>query len=139
MGEVRFGVMLAPENHYFILPDCSSAIKRFPVAPDIVDGETFYNPAMQIGLTLMPINSKVLIAATSRDLLSDGLEDEPSGFHPINESLAMSYNLILYESAYNEVAYENKEFLEEFVNLISHSPHLPNPQTLTTFAQNFPR
>ncbi len=119
MGEVRFSVMRAPENHYFILPDCSSAIKRFPVAPDIIDGETFYNPAMIIGLTLMPINSKLLIVASSRDLLSDGLENEPSGFHDINGALAMSYNRILYESAYNEVACENKEFLEKFVKSVN--------------------
>lgn len=119
MGEVRFGLMRAPEDHYFILPDCSSTIKRFPVAPDVIDGETYYNPAMPIGLTLMPINSKLLIAATSRDLLSDGFEDEPSGFHDIDGALAMSYNRILFESAYNEIACENKEFLQKFVDSVS--------------------
>lgn len=119
MGDVRFGIMRAPENHYFILPDCSSAIKRFPIAPNIIDGETFYNPSMHIGLTLMPINSKVLITATSRDLLPEEFNNEPSGFHNIDGTLALSYNNILFEAAYNEVACENREFLEKFVDGIS--------------------
>ncbi len=118
MGEAKLGVMVAPDDHYFILPDCSSAIQRFPVAPDVIEGVTYINPAMVIGSVFIPINSKILVSATSRSILDGKLKQEPTTFHRIDDKLAKGFNEILYHKAYEEVACENKEFFESFLTTV---------------------
>lgn len=118
MGEAKLGVMVAPDDHYFILPDCSSAIERFPVEPDVIEGVTYINPAMVIGSVFIPINSKILVSATSRSILNGKLKEEPTTFHRLDDRLAKGFNKILYDKAYEEVACENKEFLENFLTTV---------------------
>jgi hypothetical protein len=115
MGDIKFGVMRAPEPHYFILPDCSAGTKRFQMPSDYIDGKEYINPSMPIGFALMPINSKVVITAVSRRILPDEFREQTSGFYTINEKTVFGYNNILYDSAYREVVCENKEYLESFI------------------------
>lgn len=119
MGDIKYGVMRAPENHFFILPDCSAGIKRFQMPSDFIDGVEYVNPSMPIGFALMPINSKVVVTAVSRRLLPDEYKQQADGFYSLNEETMFAYNNILFDSAYKEVACENKEYLEGFIkNLI---------------------
>jgi hypothetical protein len=119
MGDIKYGVMRAPENHCFILPDCSAGTKRFQMPSDFIDGIEYINPSMPIGFALMPINSKVVITAVSRRLLPDEFRKQANGFYSMNEETMFDYNNILFDSAYNEVACENKEYLEGFINKIN--------------------
>lgn len=113
MGEITYSIFTAPDNEYFLLPDCTSAIQRFQLEEDsIIEGETFINPARAIGLILMPINSKTLLAAVSTKVLPGN----GHGTYPLSKEFVQEYNKILFNSAFNEVACENKIYLEEFVN-----------------------
>jgi len=51
----------------FLLPDCTAATKRFKVKDDVIDGVTYINPAMAIGMVLMAINSKILVLAVKTE------------------------------------------------------------------------
>lgn len=109
MGSINFGIMKAPENNFFILPDCNSAIKRFPA---------FNNNSMLIKLILMPISSKYILTAASRSILFDKFKEQSSGVYLLDEKTVQNYNEILYENAYKEVVCENKVYLEDFLKLI---------------------
>lgn len=118
MGEIKYGVMRAPENHYFILPDCSAGTKRFQMPSDFINGKEYLNPSMPIGFALMPINSKTVITAVSRGVLPEEFREQANGFYTINEETLFGYNNILFDSAYQEVVCENREYLEGFIKQI---------------------
>ena len=71
MGDATYSIMLAAGGHYFFLPDCTSATKRFKMKDGVIAGEIFINPGMAVGLVIMPINSKVLLVATKADLFPE--------------------------------------------------------------------
>lgn len=118
MGDVRYAIMKAPDNCFFILPDTSSLIRRFQMKSDIIDGVEYINPSMPIGLVIMPLNSKILLTAASRCILPEELKNQHSGFHKIDENIVNAYNKSLYDNSYSEIACENKEYLEKFLSSI---------------------
>jgi hypothetical protein len=112
MGDVTYSIMIAPDGHYFILPDCSSTTKRFKEADTIgADGEVYINPSMVIGSALMPISSKMLIACLS----SKHVRGNGNGIYTLKPDLMLSYNEVLFDEAYEGVICENKEYFEEFI------------------------
>ena len=118
MGEIIYSIQIAPEDEYFLLPDCTAAQRRFALPPDIIDGQKFYHLAEPIGMVLMPINSKILLIATSARLIPDELKTNGHGIYPIRKSLVHDFNKILFNEAYAEVACEDKKYLSDFVKSV---------------------
>lgn len=116
MGEVIYSIHVAPEGEYFFLPDCTAANARFKAENDIIDGEVYYNPSMPIGLVLMPINSKILLAVNSMRLLQDEHKNFGHGIYYLERESAREFNKILLNHSFREVACENKIYLKEFVH-----------------------
>lgn len=118
MGETTYSIFLAPEGHYFILPDCTSSVKRFKlVEDDIIDGQTFINPQMAIGIVLMPLNSKIAISANASKLITTN--NGTNGIYILKPEVVDSFNFNLYEVANESVVCENKDFLQKFVEGIN--------------------
>jgi hypothetical protein len=117
MGEATYSIMLAAKDHYFFLPDCTSATKRFKMKDDIIDGKVFINPAMVVGLVIMPINSKVLLAATKTELVPG----RGHGTYILSEDLTIDYNRIFFENSIFELACENREYLQKHIQKLEAS------------------
>ncbi len=112
MGDIWFSIFIAPENEYFLLPDCSSAVFRSQLEDDnIVDGETYYNLSRPISTVMMPINSKVLIMARAAKICSR----QSHGTGLLTSDLVYDQNQMLYKRAYERVACENEEYLKRFM------------------------
>jgi len=111
MGEATYSIMLAADGHYFFLPDCTSATKRFKMKDDVIDGEVFINPGMVVGLVIMPINSKVLLVATKADLFPE----RGHGTYILSEGLTIDYNRILFDNSIFEIACESRDYLENLI------------------------
>jgi hypothetical protein len=111
MGETTYSIMIAPEGHYFLLPDCTAATQRFKVKDDVVDGVTFINPAMVIGMVLMAIDSRILISAVKTEFCPG------QGFriYRLDAETMFNYNRVLFDNALEEVACQNQEYLQQFV------------------------
>ena len=112
MGETTYSIMIAPDNHYFLLPDCTAATKRFKVEDDVIDGKTFKNPAMVIGMIFMPINSKILVLAVKAEFCPD----QGHGIYHLDGETMLAYNKILFDNAFDEVACQNQKYLQDFKN-----------------------
>lgn len=111
MGDTTHSIFVAPEDTYFILPDSTSTVKRYKLLDDvIVDGETYISPAKSIGTVLMPINSKILIAAVSRKVLQGN-----NGIYQLKKETVMDYNKALLDSSFEAVICENETYLKAFV------------------------
>jgi hypothetical protein len=110
MDDTTYSIMIAPDEHYFLLPDCTAATKRFKVEDDVIDGVTFINPAMVIGMVLMPINSKILVLAVKTEFCPE----QGHGIYALNSETMLGYNRILFDNAIKEVACQNREYLERF-------------------------
>ncbi len=115
MGEVIYSIQIAPENEFFVLPDCSAVHIRVSLEPDILDGEKYFNLSKPIGNVLMPINSKILLAATSTRLIPEELLENQHGIYPIEKKLVMKYNRLLFNEAFSEVICENQKYLNDLV------------------------
>ncbi|MGZ4054948.1 MAG: DUF4238 domain-containing protein [Bacteroidia bacterium] len=114
MGETTYSIYTAPKDHYFILPDCTSRIKRYKlVEDDIIDGQTYINPQMSIGMVIMPLNSKIIISANARKLITTN--NGAHGLYKLKPEVANDFNLILYEAARQGVVCENEEYLKKIV------------------------
>jgi len=114
MGETTYSIMLAPKDHYFLLPDCTAATKRFKLKDDIIDGQVFINPGMVVGLVIMPINSKVVLAATKTEFTPN----QGNGTYILSEEIVLSYNRTFFENAILEVACESRDYLERIISSI---------------------
>lgn len=114
MGETTYSIMLAPKDHYFLLPDCTAATKRFKMKDDVIDGQVFINPGMVVGLVIMPISSKVVLAATKTEFAPG----QGNGTYILSEETLLSYNRTFFDNAIIEVACENRDYLKHFINSI---------------------
>ena len=115
MGEATYSIIKAQEDCYFLLPDCTAASQRFKLQDDdVIDGKVFINPAMPIGLVLMPINSKLLVAATASKLV----DNNGHGIYQLSSEVMHAYNKILFEQAYEEVVRENNGYLKRFLESV---------------------
>lgn len=116
MGETTYSIMIAPDDQYFLLPDCTAATRRFKVEDDVIDGVIYINPAMVIGMVLMPINSKVLVTAVKTEFFPD----QGHGLYQLSAETMLVYNRVLFENAFEEVACQNKEYLQGLVSMYLH-------------------
>lgn len=112
MGDTTYSIMLAPKDHYFLLPDCTAATKRFKMKDNIIDGQVFTNPGMIVGLVIMPINSKVVLAATQ----TESAPNQGNGTYILSEETMLNYNEIFFKNALTEIACESRDYLENFIN-----------------------
>jgi len=115
MGEVIYSILLAPENEYFLLPDCTSAQMRRGFEPDAINGKTYINPAKPIASVLLPINSKILLSVTAERLIPEALKDNQLVIYSIEKELVRSFNRTLFNQAHSEVACENRNYLKQVV------------------------
>jgi hypothetical protein len=122
MGEVIYSLQIAPENEFFILPDCSAVQRRVGLEPDIIDGEKYYNLSKPIATVLMPINSKILLAVTAERLIPEELKENQHGIYPIKKELVMNFNRILFNEAFSEVICENQKYLSDLVYNLEKLP-----------------
>ena len=114
MEPITCSICIAPKDHYFFLPDCTAAVQRFPLPPDVVfEGELLQNPGRPIGLVIMPINSKILISIISSRLLPD---KRPNGIYYFDEVKVKEANEILFDCAFKEIACENQDYLKTFID-----------------------
>lgn len=113
MGATTYSIMLAPNEHYFLLPDCTATTKRFKMKDNFGEEEVFINPGMVVGLVIMPINSKVILTATQTEFSPD----HGNGTYILSEKLTRDYNKALFESSIFEVACENRAYLEQFIGV----------------------
>ena len=111
MGDTTYSIMVAPDDHYFLLPDCTAATKRFKVKDDLIDGVTYINPAMIIGMVLMAINSKILVLAVKTEFCPE----QGDRIYQLDADTMLEYNKILFDNAINEVACQNQEYLQELI------------------------
>lgn len=98
MGETTYSIMIAPDDQYFLLPDCTAATRRFKVEDDVIDGVIYINPAMVIGMVLMPINSKVLVTAVKTEFFPD----QGHGLYQLSAETMLVYNRVLFENAFED-------------------------------------
>lgn len=115
MGELTYSIHIAPEDDYFILPDCSSANQRFELPPNIVEGKKYYNPAKPIGLIMMPINSRLMIVVNGRKFLPG----HGNGVYPLTNKDVYNFNRTFFNNAFDEVVCENKDYLEAFLESVN--------------------
>lgn len=114
MGETTYSIYIAPKGHYFLLPDCSSCVKRHKlVEDDVIDGKTYLNPQMAIGNVVMPLNSKIAISANTSKLIT--INNGAHGMYQLKPEVANNFNVVLYEAANGGVVCENEEYLKKFV------------------------
>lgn len=113
MGETTYSIYIAPEAHYFLLPDCTSCAKRHKLPDDVIDGKTYINPQMVIGNVVMPLNSKIAISANTSKLIT--INNGAHGMYKLKPEVANNFNVVLYEAANEGVVCENEEYLKRFV------------------------
>lgn len=117
MGDTTYSIYLAPEGHYFMLPDCTSCVKRHKLAEDdVINGVTFINPQMVIANVVMPLNSKIAISANSSKLFTTN--NGAHGMYRLKPEVANNFNVAFYEAANERVVCENEEYLKKFVTEI---------------------
>jgi len=87
--------------------------KRFKIKDDVIDGQVFINPGMVVGLVIMPISSKVVLAATKTEFAPDQVT-ELTSFQKKHYSATIS---TFFDNAIIEVACENRDYLKHFINL----------------------
>lgn len=112
MGEVIVAIVVAPEGDFFLLPDCTSLTERRQLVPDtIVDGQRFIVPFKNIAQIGMPLDSNIFIVMTAKKVSK---EKEHTVKYPTSEQV-FDINCSIFQRANKQVACENKEYLESFV------------------------
>jgi hypothetical protein len=112
MGEVIYSVFLAPENDYFILPDCTSAIHRAQLEDDVIhNGEVLKPIGEPIATVILPVSSKIVLVSQAKKICPQ----EQHGIYNLSSEVLYSYNKLFFEQAHKKVACQDKVYLYEFV------------------------
>lgn len=115
MGGVTYSIFLAPKNHFFVLPDCTAAILRVKAEDDVRDGEVYINPAQLISSVLMPLNSSILISATSNRIIPEALKVYGHEIYQVESDMVKGFNKSLFDYSFGEIACENEGYLKWIV------------------------
>lgn len=124
MDEIIYTIFLAPEDEYFILPDCTSSIHRSCLDDDIIhNGKVFKSFANQIDTVIFPVSSKILLVCQAKKVCPR----EHHGIYELRPEIMFKYNRLLFKSAHKRVACPDKDYLNNLVNRIKQS------NSVTTF------
>jgi hypothetical protein len=107
MGSVNHKIVWIQSNDCFVLPDCTSVVKRERI-------NKHFNPdAKEIAVVGIPLTSKVFVLTTSNKLKPDS-----DGLMPIetnNHDYVFQINGTLTANSKKAIACENKNYLDTFV------------------------
>lgn len=112
MGETTFAALLAPDNEYFLLPDCTSIVFRTNLLDDVIhNGQILKSEGNSIASITFPINSKIALFCISKKIE----KDFPSSVLQISKDEVYRYNLAFFNASEKGIVCESKEYLERFI------------------------
>ncbi|MFN7654950.1 MAG: DUF4238 domain-containing protein [Cyclobacteriaceae bacterium] len=107
MGEINHKIVWIKSNDFFILPDCTSAIRREKI-------NEYFNPDIkEIAAVAIPLTSKIFIMTSSKKLIPG--EDELMIIDKDNHDYVFQINGTLLTKSHKTVACESKEYLTKFI------------------------
>jgi hypothetical protein len=116
MGEHVLSIYIAPENEYFILPDCQSYYNRKVLQDDVIHNGMVLNSMCNVICSLgYPIDSKTFIKIQSKKIS----KIKRNSIMRINSDLVFQINLQLFNSAYKNILCEDESFLKSFIEKIN--------------------
>lgn len=107
MGEINHKIVWIKSNDYFILPDCTSAIRREKI------NEYFNLDIKEIATVAIPLTSKIFIMSSSKKLIPGG--DELMIIDKDNHEYVYQINGTLLTESHKTVACESKVYLNKFI------------------------
>jgi hypothetical protein len=116
MGETTFAVLLAPENEFFLLPDCTSIVYRTNLLDDVIyNGQILKSEGNSIASITFPINSKIALFCISKKID----KDFPSSVLKISQDEVYKYNNAFFNASEKGIVCESKEYLERFITSLN--------------------
>jgi len=107
MGEINHKIVWIKSNDYFILPDCTSAIRREKI-------NEYFNPDIrEIATVAIPLTSKIFIISSSKKISPGG--DELMVIDRDNHDYVLQINGTLLSQSHKAVACESKVYLSNFI------------------------
>lgn len=110
MGGISCSLFVIECEHYFLLPDRSSITKRERI------NEHFNPDIKEIAMVGIPLSSKIYLHSESKKIRD--YTPKIIVFREKDCANIDQINLSLYLRAYKQVACENKDYLESFVNRV---------------------
>lgn len=118
MGDSIYSIFITPPSEFFILPDCTSAILRANLLDDVIhNGERLVSDGMSIASVMYPINSNIIVSATSTKII----KKRPNKIFVLKKAEVYDFNKAFFERANEKVICTNEEYLKEFINHITEN------------------
>lgn len=113
MGEHVFTIHIAPENEFFILPDCQSTYQRNILEDDvIIDGLEHKSMCNVVSILGYPIDSRMFLSIESKKISIEKF----NMIKKIDSNTLFYLNYHLYKSAYKDIICENENYLKALVD-----------------------
>ena len=125
LGEYVFTIYVAPENEFFLLPDCQSIYRR-----DVLEDDILYNGEFQksmcnvISMLGYPINSRIFLSIESKKISIEKFDR----IKRLDRKSIFYINCNLFSSAYKTILCENEAYLKILVDkIIRYNKIVSNP------------